>query len=60
MPSNRFTLKRKIFQKIIFTNIYKIIRNIIQLLQLLRDKMAININSFKVKNHPAADHLKKI
>lgn len=60
MPSNRFTVKKKNFAKIIFLPIFiKSSENIIQSLQLLRDKLAININSFKVKNHPAADTFKE-
>ena len=60
MPSNRFTLKKKNFSKIIFLPIFiKSSEYIIQSLQLLRDKLAININSFKVKNHPAADSFKE-
>ena len=60
MPSNRFISKKKNFSKIIFLPIFiKSSEDIIQSLQLLRDKMAININSFKVKNHPAADSFKE-
>ena len=60
MPSNRFISKKKNFFKIIFLPIFiKSSEDIIQSLQLLRDKMAININSFKVKNHPAADSFKE-
>ena len=54
-----FYLKEK-FSKIIFLPIFiKSSEDIIQSLQLLRDKMAININSFKVKNHPAVDSFKE-
>ncbi len=61
MPSNRFTSKKKNFSQIIFLPIFiKSSEDIIQSLQLLRDKLAININSFKVKNHPAADSFKEI
>ena len=53
MPSNRFISKKKNFSKIIFLPIFiKSSEDIIQSLKLLRDKMAININKFKVKNHP--------
>ena len=60
MPSNRFTIKKKNFAKIIFLPIFiKSSENIIQSLKLLRDRLAININSFEVKNHPAADTFKE-
>ena len=50
--------KRPIFLSVI-TEFIKSSENIIQSLKLLRDRLAININSFKVKNHPAADTFKE-
>ena len=59
MPSNRFTLKKKIFSNIIFLPIFvKSPENISTSLKLLRDKLSIDIKSFKIKNHPAANTTK--
>ncbi len=60
MPSNRFTLKKKTFSNIIFLPIFiKSAKNISKSIKFLRDRLSIDIKSFKIKNHPAANSNKE-